>query len=297
MCIISGPVLSVNNTKILVLPSRNRRRQLTVYRNAVDTPDSNMMCLPVPNPNTVKFEHVPKDIFKQCDNSFAKEYRQATLSARSWSSGTRSALPVLSHGSYDVVLVPSMSDFDRIPSPFNTLTEDVITFLTQSYPPEFGIVLCRLKQGHSDYEPFAYSHDIQTNGKLFFPTKHYHVESSSHLSDINDNGDNNSWDFMFGKSLLGTLIPNSHSMARFSPPSRNIPKVVTHKYADDWDHELYSAGTDQREHSSEDKRIQYGNVIEWEKMPAEFQLSNTVSLRCKEIVGEYPNKDIEMILV
>ena len=52
MCIISGPVLSVNSTKILCLPSRNGKRQLTVYSNAVATPDSNAMCLPVPTPKS-----------------------------------------------------------------------------------------------------------------------------------------------------------------------------------------------------------------------------------------------------
>jgi hypothetical protein len=70
MCIISGPVISVNSTKILALPSNDGTRQLTVYRNAVATPESNAMCLPCPNPETIEFESVPKDIFSQCSSSF-----------------------------------------------------------------------------------------------------------------------------------------------------------------------------------------------------------------------------------
>ena len=291
MCIISGPVLSVNSTKILVLPSKNGRRQLTVYRNAVATPDSNAMCLPVPNPHSVKFETVPKDIFTQCSQSFAR--KELTLSARSWSGNTRSALPILSHGSYEVVLVPSMNDCDRIPSSFTTLTEDVIAFLQRSYPAEFGIVLCRLKKGNSDYEPFAYSHDIQANGNLFAPTKHYHVGDSNQNTFVDQTNNSGGWQSMFGQSLTGAPMMSSGSMSRYIPD----PIFVNHKVADDWDHELYSAYTDPREHDSKTKQLHYQNAIRWSEMPADYQYGNTISMRCKEIVGEYPNKDIQMTIV
>ena len=65
MSIISGPVLSVNSTKILCLPSHNGKRQLTVYSNFVATPSENAICLPVPTPHSVKFEYIPNDIFTQ----------------------------------------------------------------------------------------------------------------------------------------------------------------------------------------------------------------------------------------
>lgn len=56
MCIDSGPVTTVNGTKIFVMPSRDGRHQRTVYRNAINTSVENVMCLPVPNIGSVKLE-------------------------------------------------------------------------------------------------------------------------------------------------------------------------------------------------------------------------------------------------
>lgn len=287
MCIISGPVLSVNSTKILALPSKNGKRQLTVYSNAVATPDSNAMCLPVPNPDTVKFEQVPNDIFKQCQRSFnislPRGYTDGTMNF-STNSAKRTSLPIQSHGSYEVVLVPSLDDLDRIPTHFTTLTSEVIEFLKTSYPNSFGVLLCRLKKGSSDYEPFAYSHDIQANEQLFFPTKHFHIHndsSSNHL--INEEPE---WVEAFRNSLLG------ESTMRL--PNRNVPKVVNTHFADDWDHEIYSAQTPEWCHKSSKKLMRDSNEINWNEMPNDYKFGPSLVLRCKEMVGEGKNIDIEM---
>jgi hypothetical protein len=288
MCIISGPVLSVNSTKILALPSRNGKRQLTVYRNAVATPDSNAMCLPVPNPRSVKFERVPKDIFKQCSNSFAVDYGKITLSAEKDSrSRSRGYLQVQSHGSYEVIIVPSIDDMDRIPPTFTILTPEVKEFLTASYPNTFGIVLCKLKKGSADYEPFAYSHNIQANKQLFFPTKHFHVQNDS-SSMINRYMDEEpGWASAFsGGSLLGGEM--------MGIPGRKMPKLVNNRFADDWDHEIYSAQTPEWCHESKNKVMKRTNEIDWNGMPDDFNFGSSLSLRCKEIVGEERNIDIEM---
>jgi hypothetical protein len=286
MCIISGQVQSVNSTKILALPSKNNTRQLTVYRNSVATPDSNAMCLPVPNPNTVKFERVPNNIFEQCNNSFdfsnARSMTRHTIKLNS----TKGLLPILSHGSYEVILVPSISDIYRIPPRFTTLTKEVIEFLNASYPPTFGLILCKLKKGNIDYEPFAYSHDIQDNKQLFFPTKHYHVhnESATHNE---ENEDEPSWaSGLMGGSLLGGLM--------MGLPGSQMTKLVNTRTADDWDHEIYSAGTPTWCHESSKKVMKPYNKINWVQMPQDFQLGMNIQLRCKEIVGEERNMDIEM---
>jgi hypothetical protein len=296
MCIISGPVLSVNSTKLLGLPSRNGKRQLTVYRNSVATPNSNVMCLPVPNPNSVRFERVPKDIFDQCKNSFdhiIKNSFSLSTTRSTKRSINRGTLPVLSHGSYDVVLVPSMDDIYRIPSHFTALSPDVIEFLNASYPTNFGLVLCKLKAGNADYEPFAYSHDIQDNKQIFFPTKHYHVHNETNYSryrGMEDNDELPGWASAFsGGSLLGGSI--------MGLPGREMPKLVNTRFADDWDHEIYSAGTPQWCHESTKKVMRRENEINWNQMPLDFQLGNNLSLRCKEIVGEERNIDIEMPVI
>lgn len=278
MCIISGPVVSVASTKILVLPSKNRKRQLTVYKNEVATQNQNAMCLPVPNPHTVTFETVSKDIFKQCANSFSIArssmiYEHAGAVSASFSI-KKSYLPVVSHGSYDVVLVPSMNDIERIPPTFTTLSEEVIKFLKASYPETFGVVLCRLRQGKADYEPFAYSHDIQPNSQLFFPTKHFHNHNVT---------EEQRWDSIFENSLLG---------GRYS--SRTLPQINNSLFADDWDHEIYSAETPAWCHESKRKGMKKTNEINWLEIPNDFQLGSSTSLRCKEIVGMSTNIDIEM---
>lgn len=286
MCIISGPVLSVNSTKILALPSKNGKRQLTVYRNAVATPDANAMCLPVPNPESVKFEHVPKDIFKQCQRSFdirlSRGYTDGNMTL-SMNSSKRAHLPIQSHGSYEVVLIPSMDDLDRVPPHFTTLTLDVVEFLKSSYPTNFGVLLCKLKRGSADYEPFAYSHNIQANDQLFFPTKHYHIHNTNNFNTHNEEPD---WANTFGGSLLGGEM--------MGLPNRKMPKLVNTRFADDWDHEIYSANTPQWCHESSKKVMRDTNEIKWNEMPDDYKFSPSLVLRCKEMVGEGKNIDIEM---
>lgn len=290
MCIISGPVLSVNSTKILALPSKNGKRQLTVYRNAVATPESNAMCLPVPNPNSVKFEHIPKDIFKQCSNSFdirlshrfSDGLAPASLSMKS----AKSTLPVQFHGSYEVVLVPSMDDLDRVPTHFTTLTSEVVEFLKASYPTNFGVLLCKLKKGSADYEPFAYSHDIQANDQLFFPTKHYHFHDPQNLW---ANSEEPGWASAFVGSLLGGDL--------MGLPGRKMPQIVNTRFADDWDHEIYSAQTPTWCHESSKKVMKSTNEISWSDMPNDFSFGPSLVMRCKEMIGHGSNIDLEMPIV
>jgi hypothetical protein len=178
-----------------------------------------------------------------------------------------------------------MGDIDRIPPSFTTLTKEVVEFLNASYPTNFGIVLCKLKKGSADYEPFAYSHDIQPNRQLFFPTKHYHTHNESHKGQT-EYDDEPGWSNGFGSSLLG-----GNMMGLLS---RNMPKLVNTRFADDWDHEIYSAGTPVWCHESSKKGMRNTNAINWRQMPSDFNLGNSMVLRCKEMVGHGENVDIEM---
>jgi hypothetical protein len=287
MCIISGPVQSVNSTKLLALPSRNKQRQLTVYSNSVITPNSNAMCLPVPTPETVRFERVPKDIFEQCSKSFRKSMtRGGPILSLGNHTKSRVPLQIQSHGSYDVVLVPSIDDIDRVPPKFTVLSNEVIEFLKASYPSHFGIVLCRLKKGATNYEPFAYSHAMQANKQLFYPTKHFHTMDNRYSSNNTYSEDEEpGWASGFGNTMLGVA---------FELPGRQMPKVNSTRVADDWDHEIYSAFTPEWCHSSKNKEMTNTNRIDWSQMPRDFQFDANIQLRCKEIVGEERNIDIEM---
>ena len=153
----------------------------------------------------------------------------------SMNSSKRAHLPIQSHGSYEVVLVPSMDELDRIPDHFTRLTPEVVEFLKTSYPTNFGVLLCKLKRGSADYEPFAYSHNTQANDQLFFPTKHYHVhDTSNHKMEDEEPAWAGAFG-AFGGSLLGGEM--------MGLPNRKMPKLVNTRFADDWDHEIYSANT------------------------------------------------------
>lgn len=56
MCILNEDS-NVTATKIFVAPDKTKTKQLTVYSNQVGSEsNNNMMILPVPYPNTVKFK-------------------------------------------------------------------------------------------------------------------------------------------------------------------------------------------------------------------------------------------------
>lgn len=267
MCIISEQVTSVGATKIFAIPSRSGTRQLTAYTNTVDTPADNLMCLPVPNPETVEFEKVPEDLFEQCAQSFQfMAARGATLGV------TRSAPPngelvIQSHGSYDVVLVPSLNDVGRVPRHFAVLTPEVIQFMRANYATNMGFLLCRLKQGKTSYEPFAYSHAL-SGPYLFVPTMHFHTHAPA---------------------------AHAHWERPWSGAGWN-PRATS---GADWDHLIYTAHTPTSgAHRSHNRIPKDHNMINWRGISDEFNLGKSTQLRCLEITGDSEgNHDIVLPLV
>ena len=174
MCIISHKVVSVNTTKLFLLLSQDRKRQLVVYSNTVNTSQNNVMILPIPTPDSVVFEKVPKEIFHQASISFPTT---PTWSRNDYMLSYSRTNPIViqSHGSYDVAVVPSKKDFGSIPETFVTLSDEVKRFLMSNYDYSYGFLLCKLKPGIVKYEPFAYSYEIKDN-TLFLPTKHFHID-------------------------------------------------------------------------------------------------------------------------
>lgn len=258
MCIISGYVNKVAKTKIFCMPSKDGSRQLTVYTNVVDTPKENVMCLPVPFPETVKFEKVPKDLFKQCKLSFPEEVKPySNANTLSWSrSASIEPIQIQSHGSYEVAIVPSLYDFHRVPGNFFVLSEEVKHFLFNNYAPEWGVLLCKLKEGASDYEPFAYSHAVH-NQSLFLPTKHYHKHEDK--------------DFVSGRSYFP-----SHTTA-------------------DWDHELYLCYISKQDSWKQNKG---DNLIVWNEVSKEFRVCPEYPLQQQIVQGSWHlNKDITVRLI
>lgn len=62
----------------------------------------------------------------------------------------------------------------------------------------------------------------------------------------------------------------------------------------DWDHMIYSVGTEEK--ANRGYTSNYSNNVKWNQFPPDFQKLTVSSIRCAEINGHYPNKDISFAL-
>lgn len=181
MCIILGPVKTVAETKIFVCPSLDKKRQLTMYQNTVDTKEKNMMILPVPHADSLTLHNIRgrKTLFEELRKSVRKipqrsMYMMRSLEA-SCSLSFHDTLEVIDYGSYLVSIAPTFMDLFRLDSSIFEVPQSMFQFFADHYNEEFGYLCCVLKPGKQNYEPVVYSHPLHSSGKLFVPTMHYHV--------------------------------------------------------------------------------------------------------------------------
>jgi hypothetical protein len=181
MCIILGEVRSVSQTKLFVLPNKGKTRQMTFYSNAVNTPEENMMILPVPNSsNSIELHKIQyKSIFEDLKRSVKSIYEKPphnlyTRSLHASASLDRKPLEIISHGSYLVSIAPRLEDLQRLDESVFDFTPELYHFFGKHYSREFSYICCVLKEGMEAYEPLCYSHPLHSSGKLFVPTLHYH---------------------------------------------------------------------------------------------------------------------------
>jgi hypothetical protein len=249
MCIVPFPVHSISSTKLFVLPSKDGKRQMTFYKNDVDSMEENLMILPYPNPSSVKlhkirykamFDDLKKSVFKPPTRSYPMYDMYATRSL----CASASYVPVISHGSYLVSICETLDDLNRVDPTVFTLPPSIFPFFAKHYNSQFGYLVCRLKEGKHEYEPLCYSHDVLMENKVFVPTLHYH-----------DHGN-------------GSVKTD----------------------AADWDHAIYSCGTTKQ--ANQEYMSYKENKLLWNRFPEEFQLGTHQPVRCAEITGSYPNKDI-----
>ena len=181
MCIIANPVNSVDATKIFVAPNKDQTKQYTVYSNKIDNKvENNVMILPVPYPTSVEFIKVDDNFFKKCDECFSEPYD----GARSFClSDCAKTLKVHDVGSYLASIVNTISEIENLDKIFS-IPNDCRKVL-QKYPPHYGFIICKLKTDSKEYNPFAYSHSLDT--ELFIPTKHYHGHTTSKYEHFDHN--------------------------------------------------------------------------------------------------------------
>ena len=185
-----------------------------VYSNVVDTSvPNNTMILPVPNPHSVEFINLSKyaKFFDDCDASFQKlpERSLHLYASRSVASASYdSPLRVFNVGSYKVSIVPRVSEFSRLDPSHFSIDVDVPNTLHRLYDSTFGFLVCKLREGNHKYHPFAYTHYIHENGKLFVPTYHYHSHDYGYSNHKDADWDHNIY------SVRTDLEPSSNYMFR-----------------------------------------------------------------------------------
>lgn len=170
MCIISGLTNSVSGTKILVAPTEDGKRQLTVYRNKVTMNSTGSMVLPFPNHDRnctlVDLSNYPK-LFNDLHYMFPMILSQGIM--------TKSAfLKVEQVGSYKACVANDVKELELLDRNVFQVDDDVLEFVKSQYANgNFGVIVCQLDQDKS-YHPFGYIHSRFNESELFVPTMHYH---------------------------------------------------------------------------------------------------------------------------
>ncbi len=248
MCIVPFPVNSIESTKIFVLPSMDRKRQMTFYKNDVDSIDENLMILPFYGSQSlqlhkVRYKAMFDDLKKSVFQPPTRSYPMYEIAATASLSRSFEPLPVISHGSYLVSIAETLNDLKRVNPTVFDLPPDILPFFANHYTSDFGYLVCKLKEGKHNYEPLCYSHSLMSNGKLFVPTLHYHDHGQGAKTDKAD-----------------------------------------------WDHIIYSVGTTKM--ANRDYMSYKENKLLWNRFPEEYRVGKDSPVRCAEIYGNYPNKDI-----
>lgn len=289
MCIINEPA-RVTKTQIFVAPNANKDKQLTVYCNKVMTDSTNnVMILPVPNPDSVKFHDLSdyKDIFDDLAKTFAVSTRGLKSYTLSFSNSTEQYLPTIDVGSYRITLVPNVASLNAInPHEFGTVRAHIKRIMRKYYASGFGFVVCKLIPGkETEYHPLAYSHNLRSDGNLFVPTRHQHNGHNGH-----DNGPGG-YDGDFSRVNFletRTMPPRPYPIASF------VAKESEEELESDWDHEIYSFNTtsDSGNVPASTRRV----YLKPNKIP-DFDLGSCKTCHKFEIHGIHENCDVMFALV
>ena len=150
MGVIVGNVSNISNTNIFV-GKVSSNEQFVVYSNEMVMKEESMIILPVPSKvNRLYDMSEYKDTFTNIDSFFPKLKSYKEIPA--------------TFGHYDINIVNSYEDLETY-----KLNDDVLNILKKDYP-NFSFILCKTNDSRR-FIPFAYTHDIPSNGKLFIPTK------------------------------------------------------------------------------------------------------------------------------
>lgn len=175
MCIFSGPVYEVSNTKIYCRIKEDE--QTLVYSMKAGFFDPVAMILPIPvssrMENAVKFIDLKaqSDFFKVLDTPFKEVTRG--ISSRSLG-GAVGTLEVHEVGNYIASFVPHRLHFSRLDEAFRL--EETVWDNLPHYKGSGFVVFQLIKNSSdvNDYHPMGFTFPTKDKDKLFFPTVHVH---------------------------------------------------------------------------------------------------------------------------
>jgi hypothetical protein len=179
MCMFSGPVGAVSNTKIFAR-RHGETDQYLVYQMALEFSDDVAMILPLPTPtdateNDVTFINLElyPVFFKDMQQGFpppkSRSYGRAALAAGGIAEKPK--LEVVDVGAFDASFVPRLKDFSRLDERFRL--PDSTWEQLPAYK-EYGFAVFKLKKDKQVVHPMAFSFPTTLKTEVFFPTVHVH---------------------------------------------------------------------------------------------------------------------------
>lgn len=183
MCIFSGAVSHVANTKIFVRSAGNEW-QFLVYSMQYQADSDLAMILPVP---AINREDAIRFIDLSAYALFFDDMAKGFIEPQSRSLAP-APLPANMHhlkvhevGSFQASFVPQMEDFSRLDRRFRLPPQ---TWEQLPRYSDYGFAVFKLQAGAKNIHPMAFVFQRRNLGELFFPTVHIHdgnVEEKAHF--------------------------------------------------------------------------------------------------------------------
>lgn len=201
MCIFSGPVVDVKNTRIFARLT-NPGRQVLVYQMQFSTNNDLAMILPIPvalpsRPDSVRFislQNYPK-FFDRMQTGFPELTEDNFIRmgipiqddrhlgfSRGAGEVRQKQLPVVVVGDYEATFVPTLADFSYIDERFklsSAVWNDIPAY------QDYGFAVFKLRKPKAPAtgvgrrtdnkpHPMAFEFETRMSNSLFFPTVHIH---------------------------------------------------------------------------------------------------------------------------
>jgi hypothetical protein len=174
MCIFSGPISAVSETRIFAAMAGNN--QSLVYDMHLASPSDVAMILPIPvsraTDDPIQFIDLSKypRFFDDMDDMFYR-WKPRSGDDPACASASLALLPVHRVGGFDASFVPSLSDFARLAPSFRLPDEVWNQFPAYA---AYAFAVFQLRAGNTQIHPMAFTFHAKDPKSLYFPTTHVH---------------------------------------------------------------------------------------------------------------------------